>query len=70
MYQKQEPGEASFEMYRKLIGEERRTDTSVMTDGSGYATIEAFKGDYIFESDLGSARIKLSKEVSDEINIY
>lgn len=56
-------------MYKKLIGEERRTDTSVMTDGSGYATIEAFKGDYIFESDLGSARIKLSKEVSDEINI-
>ena len=59
----------SHEMLKKLIKKEWWTDTSVMTDGSGYATIEAFKGDYIFESDLGSARIKLSKEVSDEINI-
>lgn len=43
----------SYMMLKKLIKQEWWTDTSVMTDSEGYAGIEAFKGQYRFESEDG-----------------
>jgi hypothetical protein len=36
----------SFEMLKKLVKEEWWTDTEVTTDENGWASVEAFKGDY------------------------
>ncbi len=49
----------SFEMLKKLVKEEWWTDTEVTTDENGWATVEAFKGDYEFAGEGGSALASL-----------
>ncbi len=53
----------SFEMLKKLVKEEWWTDTEVTTDENGWATVEAFKGDYELFGEGGSA---LASLVDDE----
>lgn len=52
----------AHEMLRKLIREEWWTDTAVVTDDLGYATVEAFKGSYSISSDGRS----MVEELSDD----
>ncbi|MCR4656682.1 MAG: endo-1,4-beta-xylanase [Lachnospiraceae bacterium] len=49
----------SHDMLRRLLREEWWTDTSVTTDEKGWATVEAFKGDYHISSSCGSADVSL-----------
>ncbi|MBP5309955.1 MAG: endo-1,4-beta-xylanase [Lachnospiraceae bacterium] len=49
----------SYNMLKKLIKQEWWTDTSVITDSEGYAGIEAFKGQYRFETENGYAESDL-----------
>ena len=49
----------SFEMLKKLVKEEWWTDTTVHTDADGFATVEAFKGDYKISAENASAEVKL-----------
>ncbi len=59
----------SYHMLRKLIREEWWTDTTVKTDSEGEAVVEAFKGDYCFESDGLSGKAGLSDNDPMEIRI-
>ena len=43
----------SYKMLKKLIRQEWWTDTDVTTDSEGYAGIESFKGQYLFEAKEG-----------------
>ncbi|MBR3736357.1 MAG: endo-1,4-beta-xylanase [Lachnospiraceae bacterium] len=49
----------SFEMLKKLVKEEWWTDTTVHTDADGFATVEAFKGDYKISAAEKSTEVKL-----------
>ena len=52
----------SFHMLKKLVKEEWWTDTTVRTDDNGYASIEAFKGDYDIICGDASAAAELSDD--------
>ncbi len=52
----------SFEILKKLVREEWWTDTTVMTDENGFATVEAFKGDYLISANGASAECKFSDD--------
>ena len=49
----------SFDMLKKLVKEEWWTDTTVHTDADGFATVEAFKGDYKISAAEKSTEVKL-----------
>ena len=52
----------SFEMLKNLVKEEWWTDTEVTTDENGWASVEAFKGDYELSSGSSSATVKLTDD--------
>ncbi len=52
----------SYKMLKKLIKEEWRTDTSVMTDADGWAVVEAYKGDYQISADAIKADVSLTDD--------
>ncbi|MBO5621931.1 MAG: endo-1,4-beta-xylanase [Butyrivibrio sp.] len=52
----------SFEMLKNLVKEEWWTDTEVTTDENGWASLEAFKGDYELSSGSSSATVKLTDD--------
>ena len=52
----------SFEMLKKLVKEEWWTNTTVKTDADGWATVEAFKGDYAVTCGDGSADVSLTDD--------
>ncbi len=59
----------SYNMLKKLVKEEWWTDTTVRTDENGRALVEAFKGDYLFGNDSGSAEAQLSDD-SETVIIF
>lgn len=59
----------SHEMLRKLTHEEWWTDTTVVTDDDGYATVEAFKGSYSLSSEGRSREAELIDDEDMVLNI-
>ena len=54
-------------MLKKLVREEWWTDTAVTTDSEGYATVEAFKGDY--KISLGDKSCDVKLEDNEDLTI-
>ncbi|MBO4902843.1 MAG: endo-1,4-beta-xylanase [Lachnospiraceae bacterium] len=59
----------SYQMLKKLIGEEWHTDTTVKTDASGYASIDAFKGEYNLCTEGMTADVSLTDSEPVLINM-
>ncbi len=52
----------SYHMLKKLIHEEWSTNTEVTTDENGFATVEAFKGEYEISADGKSAAVSFTDD--------
>lgn len=60
----------SFEMLKRLTHEEWWTNTEVVTDENGFATVEAFKGDYNISADgKADAAVKLDSDGTDTMDV-
>ena len=59
----------SFEMLKRLTHEEWWTNTEVVTDANGMATVEAFKGDYEISAEAGKAEVKLDADGVEVLEI-
>ena len=57
----------AHEMLRRLTHEEWWTDVTIVTDDNGYATVEAFKGDYDLSTDSRTTEAKLVDD--DELTV-
>jgi len=57
----------SYDRLKKLIHEEWSTNTTVMTDAMGFASVEAFKGEYNLSSDGVSAKADLTDDAETTI---
>ena len=59
----------SFHMLKKLVKEEWWTDEKVTTDAQGYATVSAFKGEYVLSFDGKETAATLDDDTDLEVTL-
>lgn len=59
----------SFNMLKKLVKEEWWTDEEVTTDAEGYATVSAFKGEYVLSCDGKEAAATLTDDTDLSVTL-
>lgn len=59
----------SFHMLKKLVKEEWWTDEEVRTDAQGYATVSAFKGEYLLSFDGKEAAATLTDDTDLSVTL-
>ncbi len=59
----------SFNMLKKLVKEEWWTDEEVTTDAQGYATVSAFKGEYVLSFDGKETAATLTDDTDLEVTL-
>ncbi len=59
----------SYEMLRKLVGEEWHTNITAVTDSEGRVTVEGFKGDYCVSADGAKGKFVLHDDTPVSIKL-